>query len=362
MDIDRIMIDEDHTIIEAMKQLDSVATRVLFVRREGRLTASLSDGDIRRWILSNGDLNAPVSKAANYEPKYLYENQRQYAKEYMMKYGIEAVPIVYDDYRVHSVILRNKADIIADAEKIHLPVVMMAGGLGTRLYPYTKILPKPLIPVGDIPIAEHIINQFRKYGCKEFYLVVNHKKNMIKAYFNEIEKDYEIHYVDEEKQLGTGGGLSLLKGKLHTTFLLSNCDILIHEDFAKIFKLHKESGNMVTMICSLKNFTVPYGVVEIGEDGSIAGMREKPELSFFTNTGCYIVEPEVIEMIPDGVPVGFPDIIMECKKRGEKVGVYPIGEKSWSDMGQLDELEHMKQQMEMTDKNEGDWASDIMNN
>lgn len=345
MNIDRIMIDEEQTVIRAMQQLDSVATKVLFVKREKRLVASLSDGDIRRWILSNGDLNAPVKNAANYEPKYLYENQRQYAAEYMEKYGIEAVPVVSVEHRVCSVILKNKADIVADTEKINIPVVMMAGGLGTRLYPYTKILPKPLIPVGDIPIAEHIINQFRRFGCKEFYLVVNHKKNMIKAYFNEIEKDYDIHYVDEEKQLGTGGGLSLLKGKIDSTFVLSNCDILIHEDFSKILKLHREAGHAVTMICSLKNFVVPYGVVDIGEDGSIAGMQEKPELSFFTNTGCYIVEPEVVAGIEDDREVGFPDIIMECKKNGRKVGVYPIGERSWSDMGQLDGLERMKERL-----------------
>lgn len=345
MKIDSIMIEEDLPILRAMQQLDCAATKVLFVQRDGKLAAALSDGDIRRWILRGGDLNAPVKMAANYEPRYLYEDQGGRAREYMKKYGIDAVPLVDQERRVRSVILQNKEDLVTDRGRISAPVVMMAGGLGTRLYPYTKILPKPLIPVGDIPIAERIIRQFRSCGCSEFYLIVNHKKNMIKAYFNEIEKDYTLHYVDEPQQLGTGGGIRLLDGIVNETFILSNCDILIREDFSKIMKLHREAGHVITMICSLKNFSVPYGVVEIGEDGGIAGMREKPELSFFTNTGCYIVEPEVIREIPEGRRIGFPDVILSCREKGKKVGVYPIGENSWSDMGQLDELERMKERV-----------------
>ena len=166
-------------------------------------------------------------------------------------------------------------------KELDIPVVIMAGGLGTRLYPYTKVLPKPLIPIGEIPIAEHIINRFNNCGCKNFHLIVNHKKNMIKAYFNEIEKDYSVDYVDEDRPLGTGGGLSLLKGKINKTFILSNCDILIDENYEKIYEYHKKEKNLITMICSLKNIKIPYGVINIGENGEIDSMKEKPEVSFY---------------------------------------------------------------------------------
>ena len=222
----------------------------------------------------------------------------------------------------------------------------MAGGLGTRLYPYTKILPKPLIPIGEIPISEHIINRFNKYGSKDFYLEVNHKKNMIKAYFNEIEKDYIINYVDEDIPLGTGGGLSLLKGKINSTFILSNCDILIEEDYEKIYKFHKDNNNLITMVCSLKTIRIPYGVIEISENGEIEEMKEKPVFSFFTNTGMYIVEPEIIEGLNENEFIGFPDIIEKYKRNGEKVGVYPISENNWLDMGQIDEMEEMRRRLE----------------
>ena len=190
--------------------------------------------------------------------------------------------------------------------------MMMAGGLGTRLSPYTNILPKPLIPIGDYPIAEHIINSFRMYGCNRFFMIVNYKRNMIKAYFDELEKNYQLEFVVEE---------------------------------TKAYRQHRESQNVITMVCSLKNFTIPYGVVNIGKDGMIESMQEKPNMSFFTNTGCYFVEPEVIEDLAYNEPVDFPDIIERYMAEGKKVGIYPIGEDAWLDMGQFDELEKMKERL-----------------
>lgn len=346
MDITKLFINEDMTVLQAMEQLDKVALKVLFVTERRVLKAALTDGDIRRWILSGGALGAPIKNAANYQPIYLSESSRENAIRCMREKSIEAIPIVDDKLQILDIVLRDEKNTKAGQEELNLPVVMMAGGKGTRLYPYTKILPKPLIPVRDIPIAEHIINQFRKYGCRDFYLVVNHKKNMIKAYFNEIEKDYNIFYAEESKPLGTGGGLSLLKGKIHDTFILTNCDILIRENIAKIYKYHKEHHHLITMVCSLKNFRIPYGVVDIGQSGEIVQIKEKPQLSFFTNTGCYIVEPRVIEELPEDAPIDFPRLIEGYKQSDERIGVYPIGENAWLDMGQMDLLQEMENALE----------------
>ena len=345
MEVKDFLIEEECTMLEAMALLDKIAKKVLFVAREGKLVAAITDGDIRRWILKKGKLEARVKDIANYNPKYLIEREKVSAKEYMKKYSIEALPILNDENEIISVVFINDGDIGVKKD-LNIPVVMMAGGFGTRLYPYTKILPKPLIPIGEIPIAEHIINRFNKYGCRDFFLVVNHKKNMIKAYFNEIEKDYKITYVDEEKPLGTGGGLSLLKGIIDSTFILSNCDILIEEDYEKIYKFHKKENNVITMVCSLKKIRIPYGVIEIGQHGEIEKMKEKPELSFFTNTGMYIVEPEVVKGLEDNQAIDFPDIIKKLKHAGKKIGVYPIGENNWMDMGQLDAMEDMRRRLE----------------
>lgn len=348
LDVKDFLIDEECTMLEAMALLDKVAKKVLFVVRDGQFVAAITDGDIRRWILKKGNLDAKVKDIANYSPKYLHEKEKASAKEYMKKYSIEALPILNEENDIVSVVLWNDGEV-ETKKTLNVPVVIMAGGLGTRLYPYTKILPKPLIPIGEIPIVEHIMNRFNQYGSNKFFLVVNHKKNMIKAYFNEIEKDYEVNYVDEDQPLGTGGGLSLLKGKIDSTFILSNCDILIEEDYEKIYNYHKKENNLITMVCSLKNIKIPYGVIEISATGEIEEMREKPELSFFTNTGMYVVEPKVIEELEDNKAVGFPDIIEKYKEAGEKIGVYPISENSWLDMGQLDGMEEMRRRLDRED-------------
>lgn len=345
MNVKDFLIDEECTMLEAMQILDKVAKKVLFVVQNGQFKAALTDGDIRRWILKKGNLEAKVKDIANYNPKYMDEIDKSKAKAYMRKLSIEALPIVDENMDIVSVVLLNDKEV-KTKKSLHVPVVIMAGGLGTRLYPYTKILPKPLIPIGEIPIAEHIINRFHRYGSNKFYLIVNHKKSMIKAYFNEIEKDYEVFHIDEDKPLGTGGGISLLKGKIDTTFVLTNCDILIEEDYEKIYKFHQKEKNLITMVCSLKHIKIPYGVIEIGENGEIESMKEKPELSFFTNTGMYLVEPKVIEELADNQDIGFPDIIESYKQAGEKIGVYPISEHSWMDMGQLDEMEEMRRRLE----------------
>lgn len=345
MDVKDFLIDEEATMLEAMELLDRVAKKVLFVVRQGQFVAAITDGDIRRWILKKGNLDARVKEIANYNPKFINERDKLAAKEIMRELSIEALPVLNEYKDIVSIVFRNEEEI-SSSKNLYVPVVIMAGGLGTRLYPYTKILPKPLIPIGELPIVEHIINRFNEYGADQFFLIVNHKKNMIKAYFNEIEKNYAVNYADEDQPLGTGGGLSLLKGKINSTFILTNCDILIEEDYEKIYDYHKKENNLVTMVCSLKNVRIPYGVIEINENGEIEEMREKPEFPFFTNTGMYIVEPKVIDELEENKSIGFPDIIEKYKEAGEKIGVYPISEHSWLDMGQLDEMEKMRKRLE----------------
>lgn len=342
MNINNVCIEKNKNILEAMEQLDKSAKKVLFLHENGKLIASLTDGDIRRWILKKGDVKLSVENAANYKPIYLYEDQESLAVQTMKKHQIDAVPIVDDNLIIKKIVFANGVKNNSDKFKKKLPVVIMAGGLGARLSPYTNILPKPLIPVGDYPIVEHIIERFSTYGCNQFYMIVNYKRNMIKAYFDEIEKDYQLEFITEEKALGTGGGISLLKGKIKETFILTNCDILIDDDLTKAYKQHVESGAVITMICSLKDFTIPYGVVNVGKDGQIESLQEKPKMSFFTNTGCYFVEPEVIERLEYNVPVDFPAIIEEYINSEKKIGVYPISGEAWLDMGQIDELEKMK--------------------
>ena len=343
--VEELFLAPDATVLEALRKLDETGQRILFIAPEGRLQAALTDGDIRKFFLRGGTPDQTVDRAANYHPLSLPIAERGRAREVLQAHRIDALPILDKRGVITDIVFAYKLDV-DNRKRVDIPVVMMAGGLGTRLYPYTKILPKPLIPVGEQPIAELIINRFRDFGCHDFTMIVNYKRGMIKSYFTDLEKDYTVHFADEDVFMGTGGGLCLLKGKIQSPFFFTNCDTLLDVDFGDIYEYHKKHGNLVTMICAFKHYTVPYGVVELGQDGNIAAMREKPELDFLTNTGVYVVEPRVVEEMRDGEVIGFPDVIERYRAAGEKVGVYPIGENSWMDMGQLEELEKMRRKLE----------------
>ena len=345
MRIEELTISEDNTVLDAMRQLDATGRRILFVAPGGQLRALVTDADVRKYILKGGALSGPVRDMANYAPKTLPMDCRAEARAFLLENSIDAVPLLDKAGCIADVVFVNELDI--DAHKnVGIPVVIMAGGLGTRLYPYTKILPKPLIPVGELPIVEHIINRFCQFGCDDFRLIVNYKKNMIKSYLNDLEKDYRVEYIEEDTPLGTGGGLSLLKGSLNGPFFLTNCDVLVDADFSDLYNYHRENKNVVTMVCAVKHLTIPYGVIELGKNGEIDRITEKPEMNFLTNTGIYVADASVLEHIEEGVQIGFPDVIEQCRKAGERVGVYPVSENSWMDMGQLEELEKMRRRLE----------------
>ena len=343
--VEELFLAPDATVLEALRKLDETGQRILFIAPDGRLQAALTDGDIRKFFLRGGTPDQTVDRAANYHPLSLPIAERGRAREVLQAHRIDALPILDKRGVITDIVFAYKLDV-DNRKRVDIPVVMMAGGLGTRLYPYTKILPKPLIPVGEQPIAELIIDRFRDFGCHDFTMIVNYKRGMIKSYFTDLEKDYTVHFADEDVFMGTGGGLCLLKGKMQSPFFFTNCDTLLDVDFGDIYEYHKKHGNLVTMICAFKHYTVPYGVVELGQDGGIAAMREKPELDFLTNTGVYVVEPRVVEEMRDGEVIGFPDVIERYRAAGAKVGVYPIGENSWMDMGQLEELEKMRRKLE----------------
>lgn len=338
---------ENQTLKSALEQLDKVAIKVLFVTNEKKFVASLTDGDVRRSILSGALLETPISSIANYKPIYFKTDNMRMVENAMIERHISAIPIVSSSGEIIKVYTKELDEEKKEIIPLDIPVVIMAGGLGTRLYPYTKILPKPLFPIADIPISERIIKSFEKMGCNDFHMIINYKKNMIKAYFNEEDSvdKHKITFWDESIPLGTGGGLYMLNGVIGGTFILTNCDILILDDIKKIVKHHKEQQNCVTMVCSLKNFQIPYGIVNFSEGGEISSFEEKPQMSFFTNTGYYILEKKIFSYIGEKENIGMPDIIQRMKNAGEKIGIYPISENAWLDMGQFDSMESMEKRI-----------------
>jgi len=343
-DYKSLFVNDQISVIGAIQLLDKTSRRILVVVDvEERILGVVNDGDIRRWILKNGDLKAPVSEIMNRNPLVVEKGEEFHAIEIMRERFVSAVPVIGEAQRVVNIVFWNAVDdgVLSEYDKLDIPVVIMAGGKGTRLYPYTKVLPKPLVPIGDIPIVQRIINRFNRYGATEFIMTVNYKKNMIKSSFEDVEKDYKLSYFEEEKPLGTGGGLAYLKGDLSGTFILSNCDILIEADFAGIYDFHKENNHKITIITSLKQFKIPYGVIRISSEGNVEETVEKPIHNYLINTGVYFIEAELLDMIPKGEYYHITQLIDECLEQGISVGTYPVSESSWLDMGQMDEMQRM---------------------
>ena len=316
---------------------------VLIVDDKGVLIGLCTKGDLSKYLENNDyDRATPVSKVMNNAP-IAFLSKRE-AIDYSQNVKRLAVYPIVDNNRVLVDVLYNTWDIIAASDSDcmkDIPLVIMAGGKGTRLYPITKILPKALIPIGDYSITERIINNFRVWGCREVYLILNHKAEMIKAYFRDLDKDYDVHFIMEEEFYGTGGGLSLLKEKIGGTFILSNCDILVNTDINDLLNRHKKDGDIITVVAAEKNFTIPYGVINIDQNNKIDNMSEKPIHSFLTNTGVYVIESEVVDALEAKTHYDMTDIIDKYLAEGKRVGAYPISEKSWLDMGQFTELDEM---------------------
>lgn len=337
------IVEITSSIISSIKKMDYNAKGIVYVISNEILVGTVTDGDVRRYIMQDGNVQEPVDVVMNKNPIFLSIGEEKYAREIMCKKSIRSIPILDENKRIVKIIFEDY--LVEDCPSLNVPVVIMAGGKGTRLYPYTQILPKPLIPIGSQTITEHIMERFMRFDCNTFLMIVNYKKNFIKAFFDDHEKRDLVTFVEEEEFCGTGGGLKLLEGMFNSTFFMTNCDILIEADYSDIIKCHKEHDNMVTMVCAKKNMIIPYGTVKVSTEGQVTKLLEKPQLSFITNTGFYVLEPSFIKEIPDNTYIHITDVIQKCIDAGKKIGVYIIDEDKWLDMGQMDELEKMKKKM-----------------
>lgn len=342
------IVSEKETILETMNTINKGGKSCAFVCKDGVLLAVVTDGDVRRHIINAGKLSAPISAIANYHPVYVKASEKVDYMKLMRQYSIIALPVVDESNRIVRIEFWNN-QIHAVEKKLNIPVVIMAGGKGTRLKPYTQILPKPLIPIGEKTITERIMEQFEQFGCNHFEMIVNYKKNFIISYFQDCGLDKDVSFIEEKEFLGTAGGLKLLEDKCRHTFFMTNCDIIVKADYGEILDYHRTNKNIITIVCAHKKVIIPYGTICAEEDGRVTGLREKPEFDFTTNTGLYVIEPKFLEKIPANTFVHITDVIQQCVDEGEKVGSYLIDEDDWLDMGQLDELEKMKSRLSIQD-------------
>lgn len=339
--IDNRKISSGISLLSALKQMDEQHVKILFVFEDERFISILTVGDVQRAIINNVKLTVPVSEIVSTDKKFAHVGEpMEDIKRKMLSLRAECMPILDENGNLVDVLFWNdlfKKTEEPTREKINLPVVIMAGGKGTRLKPLTNVLPKPLIPVGDKTIIEEIMDQFEGIGCKKFYMSVNYKVEMMKFYLSQLEHHYDIEFFQEEKPLGTIGSVTLLKGKIKTPFIVSNCDIVIDQDYRDVYDYHKENGNDITLVTAVKTQRIPYGVIETGENGLMIGLTEKPENTFMFNTGVYILNPELIDEIPEGRMFHITELMEKVKARGGRVGCFPVSDQAWHDMGEWPE-------------------------
>lgn len=334
-----ITVKMDITLLQAMKILDKTAEKCLLVVDDNQqLLGTLTDGDIRRSILAGKSFTASIKDSYSTQPTVLLKGRysNESAEELLRKKKLDLIPVV------------DQANIVIDYvtwEKLGMndrptgklrdvQVVIMAGGRGSRLQPFTKVLPKPLVPIHDKTIIEHIIQRFLDNGCNDFHITVNYKSKIMKAYFEELNSEYSVHFIEESEPLGTAGSLRFLNGKFNQPFFVTNCDIIINADYCSLFDFHVKNGYDVTLVASTKEYIIPYGTCELNGDGHLSHINEKPKYDFLVNAGLYVVNPDVLDIIPENTFYHITHLIEEMIKRHRRVGVFPIDDDSWIDVGQ----------------------------
>ena len=340
-----LLIHSDQSIKDALKQIGKSGEKCLIVVGDDKkFLGTLSDGDVRKVILDGKNMNESLKTFYNKNSTYLLAGKYsiQEVKDIFIKKKFDLIPIIDTSGKIIEILtwaetFGNGKD--RKVQSLSVPVVIMAGGRGTRMEPFTNVLPKPLVPVHEKPIIEHIIERFNKLGCSEFHLTINYKGKILKAYFEELQPDYGVHFVKEQEPLGTAGSLRFLDKKFDQPFFVTNCDIIIKADYGSLYEFHSKGGYDITLVASAKEYVIPYGTCELNEAGHLAYINEKPKYDFLVNTGLYVLNPDMLKLIPENRFYHITHLIEDAKNQGKKVGVFPIDDDAWIDVGQWAEYQ-----------------------
>jgi len=334
-----ITVKTDVTIRQAMKSLDNTAEKCLLVIDDNKkLLGTLTDGDLRRGILSGMKFSESVLECYHKNPTTLIDGNfsQEDVTQLLRRKKLDLIPIIDEENIVVNYLTWFNINGGKKTEKKlgDISVVIMAGGKGTRMEPFTKVLPKSLIPIHEKPIIEHIIQRFTAIGCNDFFLTVNYKGKILKAYFEELQPKYDVSFVDEKEPLGTAGSLQYLKGKFDKPFFVTNCDIIVKIDYTSLYEFHQKGEYDITLVASAKEYIIPYGTCELNGEGHLSHINEKPKYDFLINTGLYVLNPDILNLIPKDKFYHITHLIEDANNNGKKVGVFPIDDDAWIDVGQ----------------------------
>ena len=329
-------------IKQAIKILNKYGTKtIIVVNYNKKFVGTLSDGDIRKSIINGLDLESSINNIYNKKPIFLYENEidKKKIRKIFIKKKISLIPIVNKKKKITKIFhledildLYNSDDRIKEYSK-KFGIVIMAGGKGVRMQPYTKIFPKPLLPMGDDTVIDIIVSKFLKYRFNNFYITTNYKHSVINNHFKKYKTKINCKIIKENKKLGTAGSLSYLKNSKEELFFVSNCDSVVSEDYNNILNFHTTNNNDITIVASKKSIQFPYGVCQLNNKNKFIGFKEKPNFNFLFNTGLYLINRKEFRLIKKNQRLDMDDFILKLKKKKKKIGIYQIENNQWQDLG-----------------------------
>ncbi len=329
---EKLLLLKSADIHAAIEKLDNNEAHIVLVIDDNqKLIGTVTDGDVRRGILRAVKLSDPIIKVMNSEPIIAKLGDDKNAMVALMRSNqIRQIPIVNAQGQVCGIEI---LDELMDVGKKNNIVVLMAGGLSTRLRPLTNDCPKPMLKVGGKPILETILTSLIQYGFHQFYISINYLGGQIKDYFGDGSKwGVKIEYLQENDKMGTAGSLSLMHDAVENPLLVMNSDLLTTVDFNQLLNFHQEQGANATMCVREFDYTVPYGVCKL-ENNAITDIEEKPTYKFFINAGVYVLDPQVLNVIPQGSYFDMPALFSLLIQLKKQVTAFPIRE-YWLDIGQ----------------------------
>ena len=344
----KVYIYSNASIKTALEKLDKEQVGTLIVTNKNRIfLGTLSNGDLRRAILTTKNINQKISNFYNRKATFFMKDDFsiEKIKKILVREKFDFIPILNRSMKVFKIFelkdCNNGIKKVSKTSKIDkIKVVIMAGGLGTRLEPFTSILPKPLIPINGKPIIRHIISSLKSGGVKNFWITLNYKSILLKSYFKEIKTKENINFIEEKKPLGTVGAVKLIEKKLSEDFFLTNCDTIIKTNYIDIYNFHKKNSFDITIVASLRKYVIPYGVCETNTDYSLKKLNEKPFYDLLVNSGLYLIKKDLVKVIPPNKRYDMNKFISDLQKSNKKIGIYPIDSESWIDVGQWSEYKN----------------------
>lgn len=335
----QLIVDYNNNIESALKKLRKTSKRCLIVTKKDQLFGTLTDGDLRKVIIKKKSLNTKIKFVCNKRPKFLVKNN--YTSNDIKKLFnnlIDLIPVIDNEKKIIKIISKHNFKKKKKKNKnLENEIIIMAGGKGARLQPFTKILPKPLIPVKGKAIILRIVERFIKNGFKKIHLSVNYKSQILKAFFSEIKLKHKLNFIYENKPLGSIGSITNIKKKFNKPIIITNCDVIFDFDYSEIINFHKTNNNSLTLAVSNMNYKIEHGACKIDKNKNLINISEKPTVNYTINTGFYVLDPKILRLIPKNKFFDVIDLINLLKLNNLKIGAYNIAPKSWHDVGNWSE-------------------------